>query len=263
VIPILIVIAVAGIAFLVWWLIFESEGVYLGRRVVIWLYDIYARRYDNIKQNDDEDEHVYIAQPLLERLHPNTDPLVLDVAAGTGRMPLALCQHARFEGYIIGVDLSRKMLEVAAEKIAREHFTDYVTLLHESAEVLPFDDDVFDVVTCMEALEFMPQPEQQLTEILRVLRPGGLLLTTLRVRERWMPGRIWSQEKFQALLAERGIIDIELQTWQYDYMLVWGKKAGDSAFTGVMMPEEVIQPGALAKIVPFPEVDEGEDEQHI
>jgi ubiquinone/menaquinone biosynthesis C-methylase UbiE len=249
---------IAAAVFLVWWLIFESEGVYLGRRVVIWLYDIYARRYDAIKQNDDEDEHVYIAQPVMERLHPHTDPMVLDVAAGTGRIPLALCQHARFEGYIIGVDLSRKMLEVAAEKIAAQHFTDYVTLLHESAEALPFDGNVFDVVTCMEALEFMPQPEAQLTEIIRVLRPGGLLLTTLRVRERWMPGRVWSQEKFQTLLAERGIEHIEFQPWQYDYMLVWGEKSGDSVFTGVQMPEDIIRPEDLRKIVPFPEVAEDE-----
>ncbi len=36
----------------VWWLLITTEGVYLGRRVVIWLYDVYARRYDRIKQYD-------------------------------------------------------------------------------------------------------------------------------------------------------------------------------------------------------------------
>ena len=35
---------------LVWWLFIETEGVYLGRGVVIWLYDVYASRYDGIKE---------------------------------------------------------------------------------------------------------------------------------------------------------------------------------------------------------------------
>lgn len=243
-------------AFLIWWLIFETEGVYLGKRIVIGLYDIYARRYDAIKGNADVEEHVYIAQPLMQRLRPRTDPLVLDVATGTGRIPLALCQHVRFEGCIIGLDMSRKMLEVAAEKIAAQRFTDYVTLLHGSAESLPFDDNVFDVVTCMEALEFMPQPAAQLTEIIRVLRPGGLLLTTLRIRERWMPGRIWDESAFTTMLAERGIRAIEIQPWQYDYMLVWGRKTGTSEFIGVRMPEEILKPEYLRNVVAFPDVED-------
>jgi ubiquinone/menaquinone biosynthesis C-methylase UbiE len=262
--PLIIIVTAAALAiFLVWWLIFETEGVYLGRRVVIWLYDVYARRYDAIKENDDLDEHLYIAQPMMQQLRHRTDPLVLDVATGTGRIPLALCQHARFEGYIIGIDLSRKMLQVAAEKIAAQHFTDYVTLLHGSAELLPFDDHVFDVVTCMESLEFMPQPERQLTEIIRVLRPGGLLLTTLRIHERWMPGRIPTAAQFEAMLSERGIEDIDIQTWQYDYMLVWGRKAGESESGGVRMPEEILRPEDARRIVPFPEIEEGRHEQTV
>ena len=75
-------------AWLIWWLIFQTEGVYLGRRVVIWLYDVYATRYDGIVQHDDIDEHLYLAQPLLNRLE-HTAPHVLDVATGTGRLPLA------------------------------------------------------------------------------------------------------------------------------------------------------------------------------
>ncbi|MCU0511990.1 MAG: methyltransferase domain-containing protein [Anaerolineae bacterium] len=248
----LLVPGIGGLAFLIWWLVFETEGVYLGRRVVVWLYDVYARRYDGIKENADEDERVYLAKPLMQRLRPHVDPLVLDVAAGTGRMALALCRHARFEGYVYGLDPSRRMLAVAAEKIAAAEYADSVTLLQGSAEQLPFERDLFDVVTCMEALEFMPQPADQLTELIRVLRPGGLLLTTLRINTRWMPGRVWDETTFRALLAARGMIQIELEMWQYDYMLVWAVKSGTAPFTGVRLPEELLSPALLRQCLPYP-----------
>jgi ubiquinone/menaquinone biosynthesis C-methylase UbiE len=228
----IIIAIIAVIAFLIWWLIFESEGIYLGKRMVIWLYDIYANRYDVIKGFDDVDEHLLLAQPIMARLSPHTNPLVLDVATGTGRLPLALCQHARFEGHIIGLDASHKMLAIAQQKIADEHFDDFVTFQMGDGTQLPFDDASFDMVTCLEALEFMPYPEQALAECSRVLRPGGTLLTTQRINTRWLPGKVWAEEKFQELLEEQQIQAIEFQTWMTDYKLVWGKKAGESAFIG-------------------------------
>lgn len=222
-----------AVILLLWWLLVHTEGVYLGRRVVIWLYDLYAGRYDKIVQHEDVDEHLHLAIPLMTRLHPHTDPLVLDVATGTGRMLLALCQHARFEGYIIGLDASRGMLKQAIQKIEREHFEGYVTFMWGDGNALPFEDDSFDVVTCMEALEFMPQPDIGLQEIVRVLRPGGVLLTTRRINEPLMPGKLWSQDEMRGLLSAEGIAHIEFEDWQYDYEKVWGVKVGTSDFLGV------------------------------
>ena len=111
---------IAFVVFLIWWLFFETEGVYLGKHVVIWLYDVYATRYDAIVQNEAEDEHLYVAAPLMSRILPHNNPRVLDVATGTGRLPLALCQHPHFEGHIIASDLSRKMMAEAERKITEE-----------------------------------------------------------------------------------------------------------------------------------------------
>ncbi|MEO0596605.1 MAG: methyltransferase domain-containing protein [Chloroflexota bacterium] len=226
-----------------WWLLVRTEGVYLGRGVVIWLYDLYAGRYDKIVQHEDVDEHLHLAIPLMTRLHPQTTPLVLDIATGTGRMPLALCQHARFEGYVVGLDASRGMLKQAVEKIEREHFVGYTTFMWGDGTALPFDDGSFDVVTCMEALEFMPQPERGLQEMVRVLRAGGLLLTTRRINEPFMPGKLWSRERMRELLSVEGIEQIEYEDWQYDYEKVWGVKVGESVFRGVDAVD-----GLLAKV---------------
>lgn len=212
----------------IWWLFIETEGVYLGRRVVIWLYDLYATRYDAIKENDEQQEILQIAQPLMSQITPQTAPLVLDVASGTGRLPLALAQLPYFKGHTVGIDLSQRMLEIAAEKIKVTGIETQVTLIHESAENLPFPDASFDVVTCMEALEFMPNREQVLSELVRVLRPGGLLLITNRQGVQTMPGKLWNEEQLENLLIKYGIEFIEFDMWQMDYKKVWGQKTGVS-----------------------------------
>jgi ubiquinone/menaquinone biosynthesis C-methylase UbiE len=233
IVPLLLVAGVLALtALLLWWLLIRTEGVYLGKRVVIWLYDVYASRYDGIVEHDIEDEHLYIAAPLMQKLDPHTHPLVLDVATGTGRIPLALCHHARFEGHIVALDLSQKMLAQAVTKIQTEHFEDYVTFIWTDGIKLPFDDNSFDVVTCMEALEFMPEPETVLHELSRVLRPGGILLTTLRINERLMPGKLWSEVEMHQHLQDASITNIEFEDWQFDYAKVWGIKTGVSEFIG-------------------------------
>jgi ubiquinone/menaquinone biosynthesis C-methylase UbiE len=218
-------VSLAIIVFLLWWLLIRTEGVYLGKRVVIWLYDIYAVRYDSIVQHDDIEEHLYLAIPIMQRISPETQPFVLDVATGTGRMPLALCQHAAFDGQIYAFDLSQEMLKQAVKKIADNHFESFVAFGLANGQKLPFADDIFDIVTCMEALEFMPHPDEGLKELVRVLCPNGLLLITRRLNEPMMPTRLWSQEYMAQALENMGIEQIEFDVWQYDYEKVWGIKS--------------------------------------
>lgn len=227
-------------AFLIWWLIFETEGAYLGRRVVVALYDLYAARYDRIKQFDETADITLISQPLLDRIAPVDDPLILDVATGTARVPLIMARNARFQGHVIGLDASRRMLAKAREKIVAGRFESYVSLLQHDADELPFADGSFDVVTCLEALEFMLRPAMALAEMIRALRPGGLLLTTIRIDTRWMPGRTWSEERMRAELESLGMRRIDMMIWQEDYSQVWALKAGHS---------QPVQAGRLTEIL--------------
>ena len=228
-----------GLVALVWWLVIASEGVYLGRRAVIWLYDLYAGRYDSVKNYLREYEQLYLAQPIMDRIAPHRSPLVLDVATGTGRIPLALMQHADFQGRAVGVDLSRRMLHYATRNL--RVFDDRVEFIWAAAERLPFPDGSFDVVTCLEALEFMSNPRAVLAEVVRVLRPGGLLLVTQRINTNLMPGKTWSAGQFQQVLAELGVEDAQAQIWQVDYRKIWGRKAGRSPASGARPLEEVLR----------------------
>ncbi|MYD11444.1 MAG: class I SAM-dependent methyltransferase [Chloroflexi bacterium] len=234
-------VAIGVAAFLIWWLIFETEGVYLGRRVVVALYDLYAGRYDRIKQFDESADITLISQPLLDRIAPDADPLILDVATGTGRVPLLMARNARFQGHVIGLDASGRMLDRAREKAADARFEPFVSLIQHDASKLPFEDSSFDVVTCLEALEFMPRPGTALAEMVRVLRPGGLLLTTIRIDTRWMPGRTWTEARMRAELEALGMRDIDVLIWQEDYSQVWALKAGSSQPIGAGGLEDAMQ----------------------
>jgi ubiquinone/menaquinone biosynthesis C-methylase UbiE len=217
----ILVVVLAAIAGLLWWLLIHTEGVYLGQRVVTLLYDLYATRYDNIKQYNPVYEEYLLALPIMEQVEPQTDPLILDVATGTGRLPIALCNYPTFDGQIIATDISRKMLAQARQKLAQER--DRVTFLLSDAEDLPFADDTFDIVTCLEALEFTASPGNALRECVRVLRPGGLLLITNRIHTR-MPGRLWKTEEVFSLLDSYGVSMYQSEPWQVDYEKIWAVK---------------------------------------
>ncbi|MGV2435522.1 MAG UNVERIFIED_CONTAM: class I SAM-dependent methyltransferase [Anaerolineae bacterium] len=214
------IVGFALLGVLVWWLFVETEGVYLGQGIVTWLYDVYATRYDSIKEYREDYEHWFLAIPIMDRIEPKRPITVLDLGTGTGRLPLALLQHRDFEGRIIGLDLSKEMLKQAQTKLAG---VPNVTFIHHPAEQLPFEDATFDLVTALEMIEFTSNPTQLLREAHRVLLPSGLLLVTWR-KNVFMPGKVNSREHFANLLVGVGFERITFEAWQVDYEQVWAVK---------------------------------------
>jgi len=227
-------VVLAAVAIL-YWLVVLSEGVYLGSRVVIALYDWGASSYDRIKNVRPEDDALYLAGPLLSALAgvsaPSAAlrgrfaaPLVLDVATGTGRLPLALLRQWDFSGQIVGLDLSRRMLAIARRRTYAR--PGCVGLARGDAMTLPFPDDLFDAVMCIEAVELLPRPRAALAEMARVLRPGGRLMVTNRVGtdSRFLPGRTCPRDVLETRLNALGLIHVATRRWQVHYDLVDAQK---------------------------------------
>ena len=216
----------AGLVALAYWQLIIAEGTYLGPRVVAWTYDLVSRHYDGIKRFEPRDESWFVAAPLLRGLEGVERPQILDVATGTGRLPLALLRE-RFRGQIVGLDLSQGMLRQARRKLRA--YGDQVSLIWQDASRLPFEDGTFDAVTCLESLEFMPRPLVVLSEMVRVLAPGGVLYLTNRVgpEARLLPGRAIPRPQFEQVLAAHPLSDFQVRLWQVNYDLVIGRKMGE------------------------------------
>ena len=126
---------IAAVVWLLHWLLITTEGVFLGQRVVGWLYDLTAPKYDQIKEFDADSESAFVIWPLRRRLK-RPSPIVLDVATGTGRLPYFLLEDPAFNGRVVGLDASGKMLRDARAKL-RPH-GDRAALVGQSAQALPF-----------------------------------------------------------------------------------------------------------------------------
>ena len=219
-----IILTTAVLSALLYWLLVTTEGVYLGRRVVVWLYDLTAHKYDGIKEFDPDAEQFFLIRPLLVRLRPIPNPLVLDVATGTGRLPHFLLDAPTFNGRVVGLDASEKMLRLAQEKV--RPFGHRASLVQQVADKLPFANDQFDLVTCLEALEFFPSDTAALQEMVRVLKPGGTLLVTRRKggEAKLFLGRYRNVKQFEAVLIQLGLEEVHTNPWQMDYDQVFGRK---------------------------------------
>ena len=89
---------------------------------------------------------------------------VLDVACGTGEFLMACAEHSNG---VAGVDLSDKAIDQCKARLPDGEF--YAC----PAETLPFDDEQFDLVTCLGSLEHFLDPVAALREMVRVAKPGA------------------------------------------------------------------------------------------
>ncbi len=108
-----------------------------------------------------------VLQPILDR----EDALVLDVACGTGDLSLELRTNAK--ATVIGTDFCRPMLAVAHQKNAAANAS--IPYVESDAMDLSFADNAFDAVTIAFGLRNLPNFENGLRELNRVLKPGGTL----------------------------------------------------------------------------------------
>ena len=150
---------------------------------------------------------------------------VLEVAPGPGYFAIEVAKPARAR--VIGLDISRTMVEIARENAASAGVT--VDFQHGDATAMPFADDSFDLIVCQAAFKNFRQPVSALDEMHRVLRPGGLaVIQDLRkeatraeidqeVRKQgqgavnqfivrralaWLRSRAFSVDQFERLVAE-------------------------------------------------------------
>lgn len=143
-------------------------------------FDKIARDYDRMNHLMTLGLDCLWRRRAVRGLHGN----VLDVACGTGDMVVELLKHGCI---VTGVDLSEEMMAIARQKAPA------ATFMLADAEHLPFPDEAFDAVTCAFGVRNFVHLEQGLSEMLRVLKPGG----TMVILELATPDSAWARPFYQ------------------------------------------------------------------
>ena len=99
--------------------------------------------------------------------------VVLDVAAGTAGVSLQIAE--RTSAKVIGLDLTHEMLRQGARNVTAAGANCLVSLLNARAEQLPLADASVDALTFTYLLRYVDDPQAVLTELARVVRPGGIV----------------------------------------------------------------------------------------
>ena len=147
---------------------------------------------------------------ILRLLGPVEGLRVLDVGCGDGVLGAAL---ARRGALFTGVDTDPRMLE-AARRRAESESLDFV---HGRAEALPFADATFDRVVGVTVLCFVRETDRAISEMARVLKPGGHLVigelgrwslwAALRRVRGWLGASTWRAARFRTARELRSVLE--------------------------------------------------------
>ncbi|MBV9446085.1 MAG: class I SAM-dependent methyltransferase [Streptosporangiaceae bacterium] len=110
---------------------------------------------------------------MVSRL-PQVDGAVLDVAAGTAGVTLALARRLP-SARVVGADLTPEMLREGARRVAAAGVGSRVKLVAGRGEQLPFPSGTFEALTFTYLLRYVADPAATLAELARVLKPGGVM----------------------------------------------------------------------------------------
>lgn len=138
-----------------------------------------AQMFDNIAPSYDQLNHLFTLgidkgwrKKMIQSIAKNNPKYILDVATGTGDVAIKTARMIQ-DAQIIGIDLSKGMLELGEKKVKEAGFSDRISFAQGDSEALNFDDNTFDAVTVAFGVRNFENLERGLAEMNRVLKPGG------------------------------------------------------------------------------------------
>ena len=153
---------------------FETSGDSKKEQVAK-MFDSIAFRYDFLNRFLSAGVDISWRKKAINVLKDIQPKYILDVATGTADMALLEIKLLNPDK-IIGIDISEKMLEFGREKIEKQGLSGKITLQKGDSETINFPDNSFDAVTVAFGVRNFENLEKGLSEIRRVLKPGGKLV---------------------------------------------------------------------------------------
>lgn len=144
------------------------------KRGVKEMFDGIARRYDLLNHLLTLGIDVWWRKRCVAMIKRTVDPIVADVATGTGDLAITLCRKLN-PSKIVGLDLSDEMLEIGRQKISKQGLADRIEMRQENCEATTLPDCFCDIVTIGFGIRNFQSPEKGLKEFFRILKPQGEL----------------------------------------------------------------------------------------
>lgn len=109
----------------------------------------------------------------IQLCHLKAHDKVLDLCCGTGKMMELECLQVGKDTKVVGLDFNKEMLQVGKERLDHIIGRYKFDLVQGDAMALPFEENTFDCVTIAFGLRNIPDKEKAISEMYRVVRPGG------------------------------------------------------------------------------------------
>jgi ubiquinone/menaquinone biosynthesis C-methylase UbiE len=161
---------------------------------------------------------------------------VLDAGCGIGHWGHLLARVLPLHVQFVGIDPEPLSLARAGERAIQFNVADRFRYYQGDVTALPFEDDRFDMVTCQTLLIHLKEPKEGLREMMRVLKPGGLLLVA-------EPNN-FANAAVASSLTEKLSIDEVMDRLKFALTMQRGKKALGLGFNS----EGDLVPGLLAQL---------------
>ena len=204
--------------------------------------------------------------PLYRRVAATLDlqseDELLDVACGEGTF---LAEHASRVRRVAGLDLSEVKVGLAQRRFADRIAAGTAEVVKGDAGALPWEDARFSAVTSMDAFTLFPDPERVLSDMCRVLRPGGRAAMQIgwRVAEETATHKIfgtfwvWNEAEVRRMMEAAGFDDVSIS---------YGR-IGDSRFSNLLgrllMGTDEIRIVAAVKPMPVRPADDARADEAV
>ncbi len=148
------------------------------------VFETIADKYDKMNTLLSAGLHKTWRKFAMDKLPVQPGETAIDVCCGTGDWSISLAQKAGSTGRVVGLDFSENMLAIAQRK-AKERGINQIEWVHGNAMQLPFAENTFHYATIGFGLRNVPDILHVLTEMKRVVKPGGMVVSLELSKPEW------------------------------------------------------------------------------
>lgn len=189
-----------------------SKGNHRGQHVSA-MFDRIATTYDLLNDCISLGMHRGWKKAAVKALHLSPGNKVLDVCTGTGDLVRYIQPQVGQAGRVVGIDFSPEMLDVAKRRFSEQPNTQFVL---GSALELPFKDKTFDGAVISFGLRNVDNIELVISEMARVVKPGGWVVNVDTSPKPWLPGFWWYFSKIMPIVGGLFSQDKEAYTYLFE-----------------------------------------------